>query len=513
MSAIDELRMKKAELSAGGGAGSIQKQHEKGTLTARERLGYLFDRDTFVERMPFVEHRCGDFGLESRRFPGDGVVTGYGRVDGRTVFAFAQDFTVLGGSLGKQHAEKIAALQRESLTAGRPIVGLFDSGGARVQEGVDSLSGVADMFYWNTKSSGVIPQISAVMGPCAGGAAYSPALTDFIFMVERTSHMFITGPQVLSTVIGEKITAEKLGGADVQCGVSGVAQFKAANDVDCLMQIRELLGYLPSNNAEDPPAGPLRTAQEHPCAELDTIVPEDPRRSYNMKDVIRSLSDDKSFFEVHAMFAKNMITALTRIGGRTVGVVANQPNVLAGCLDIDASDKAARFVRTCDAFRIPLLTLVDVPGFLPGSGQEFGGIIRHGAKMLYSYSEATVPKLTVVLRKAYGGAYIAMCCRELGADEVYAWPSAEIAVMGPEGAANVVFQSEIAASPDPAEKRREMIETYKRRFAVPYTAAARGYVGDIIEPSQTRNRVIRALEVLGGKKKSSPCKKHGNIPL
>jgi acetyl-CoA carboxylase carboxyltransferase component len=513
MNELEKLRQKKAHIRAGGGQKGIDNQHSKGKLTARERMNLLFDEGTFVELDTFVKHRCTYFGMDKTEAPGDGVVTGYGRVDGRMVYAFAQDFTVLGGSLGEYHAEKIVKVQDAALRNGCPVVGLLDSGGARIQEGVNSLSGFGKIFYRNTISSGVIPQISAIMGPCAGGAVYSPAITDFIYMVDKTSYMYITGPDVIKAVTGETVTHDQLGGAKVHNSRSGVAHFIAENDADCIAQIRNLLSYLPSNNAENPPEYYCTDDLNRSCPELDTIVPDNPNKGYDMYDVIRSLVDDGEILDVQPLYAKNMITCFARMAGRTVGIIANQPKLMAGCLDVNASDKAARFIRRCDAFNIPMLTLVDVPGFLPGTGQEYDGIIRHGAKMLYAYSEATVPKITLIIRKAYGGAYIGMCCRELGADMVFAWPSAEIAVMGAEGAANIVFKREIAAAENPDAKRQEKINEYKEMFNNPYVAASMGYVDDVIEPNESRIRIINALAVCEGKRQSLPAKKHGNIPL
>ena len=512
MKTIQELREAKQAIAAGGGRERIDAQHQKNKLTARERLERLFDEGTFVETGMFRAHRCTDFGMAGAAAPADGVVTGYGRVDGRLVYAYAQDFTVRGGSLGEAHAEKIVKVQDAALQNGAPIVGLMDSGGARIQEGIHSLNGFGKIFYRNTIASGVVPQISAIMGPCAGGAVYSPAITDFVLMVEGTGNMFITGPDVIRSVTGEQVSAEALGGAAVHAATSGVAHLRAASDEECLAQIRTLLGYLPSNNAEEAPLAP--SCQPNRLApELDSIVPDSPRKSYDMREVIRALADEDSFFELQPDFARNILTGYCRLNGRTVGVVANQPKVGAGCLDVDASDKAARFIRRCDSFNTPLLTLVDVPGFLPGTAQEHAGIIRHGAKMLYAYSEATVPKVTVITRKAYGGAYIGMCCGALGADAVFAWPTAEIAVMGAEGAANIVFKKEIQAAADPAEKRREKVREYEEKFSGPDFAAKNGYVDDIIEPFETRLRVINAIEANLGKRQALPAKKHGNIPL
>jgi len=513
MNEIEKLRQKKALIRAGGGQKGIDTQHSKGKLTARERLNLLFDEGTFVEMDAFVRHRCTNFGMEKVEAPGDGVVTGYGKIDGRTVYAFAQDFTVLGGSLGEYHAEKIVKVQDAALRNGCPIVGLFDSGGARIQEGVNSLSGFGKIFYRNTVSSGVIPQVSAIMGPCAGGAVYSPAITDFIYMVDKTSYMYITGPDVIKAVTGESVTHDQLGGAKVHNSRSGVAHFIAENDAECIAEIRNLLSYLPSNNAENPPEYLCTDDINRLCPELDTIVPDNPNKGYDMYDIIRSIVDNGEILDVQPLYAKNIITCFARMGGKTVGIIANQPKLMAGCLDVNASDKAARFIRRCDAFNIPLLTIVDVPGFLPGTSQEHDGIIRHGAKMLYAYSEATVPKITLIVRKAYGGAYIGMCCKELGADMNFAWPNAEIAVMGADGAANIVFKKEIAAAENPDEKRKEKISEYKEMFNNPYVAASMGYVDDVIEPNESRIRIINALEVCEGKRQTLPAKKHGNIPL
>ncbi|OJV62514.1 MAG: methylmalonyl-CoA carboxyltransferase [Clostridiales bacterium 38-18] len=510
---LDDLRQKKAKILAGGGTKRIEKQHESGKLTARERLDILFDEGSFVELDAFVKHRCTNFGMEEVDAPAEGVVIGYGKVDGRLVYAYSQDFTVVGGSLGEMHAAKIVKAMDNALKMGAPIVGLNDSGGARIQEAVDALSGYGKIFYRNTLASGVIPQITAIMGPCAGGAVYSPALTDFIFMVNQTSQMFITGPQVIKTVTGEEVTAEALGGAMTHNSVSGVAQFMSDNDEACILEIRRLLSFLPSNNMETAPEylceGDLSALDES----LNTIIPENPNKPYDMFDVIRALVDEGDYMEYQPHFAKNIITCLARLNGKTVGIIANQPKVNAGCLDVNASDKSARFIRTCDAFNIPLLNLVDVPGFLPGTTQEYGGIIRHGAKMLYAYSEATVPKLTMITRKAYGGAYLAMCSKDLGADLVLAWPSAEIAVMGPQGAANIIFRGEIQSSENPVETRARVIQEYTDEFATPYKAAERGFVDDVIEPAQTRARLIDAFDMLASKREIRPSKKHGNIPL
>ncbi|WP_288311765.1 acyl-CoA carboxylase subunit beta [uncultured Selenomonas sp.] len=502
---IDQMNAKKAHIRLGGGAARIEKQHAKGKYTARERLEKLFDEGTFVELDMFMKHRCTNFGQEKKDMPADGVVTGYGTVDGRLVYAYAQDFTVSGGALGEKHAHKIWKVMDLAMKMGAPCIGINDSGGARIQEAVDALSGYGGIFYRNTAASGVIPQISVIMGPCAGGAVYSPAITDFIFMVKNTSQMFITGPAVIKSVTAEEVTAEELGGAVTHNSRSGVAHFACENEDDCLAKIRELLSYLPSNNMEDAPSVEPTDDPDRQDESLNTVVPDNPNMPYDMKDVIRSIVDNGEFFEVQELFATNVIIGYARMDGRVVGIVANQPNVMAGCLDVDASDKAARFVRFCDAFNIPLLTLVDVPGFLPGVDQEHNGIIRHGAKMLYAYSEATVPKVTVITRKAYGGSYIAMCCRELGADQVMAWPTSEIAVMGPAGAANIIFRKD----PDKEAKTQEYID----EFATPYVAAERGYVDMVVEPKETRPLVITAFNALASKREVGPAKKHGNIPL
>lgn len=510
---LEDLRNRKAKIQEGGGEKRIAAQHAKGKLTARERINLLFDEGSFVELDAFVKHRCTNFGMEKVDSPGEGVVTGYGLVDGRPVYAYAQDFTVVGGSLGEMHAKKICKVQDLALKMGAPIVGMNDSGGARIQEAVDALSGYGDIFYRNTIASGVVPQISAIMGPCAGGAVYSPALTDFIFMVEKTSQMFITGPQVIKTVTGEEVSAEALGGAMTHNKVSGVAHFTSANDQACIEEIRRLLSFLPSNNMETAPTFAVEDDINKIIPELDEIVPENPNKPYDMKAIITAIADNSDFFEVQPYYAQNMITGFVRINGQSVGIIANQPKVLAGCLDINASDKAGRFIRTCDCFNIPILTLVDVPGFLPGTSQEYGGIIRHGAKMLYAYSEATVPLITLIVRKAYGGAYLAMSSKHLGADMVLAWPSAEIAVMGPEGAANIIFKNDIADSEDPQATRAEKIAEYKGEFATPYKAAERGFVDDVIEPSATRPRIVDALNMLSSKRETRPAKKHGNLPV
>ncbi|MDN5352578.1 MAG: methylmalonyl-CoA decarboxylase subunit alpha [Clostridiales bacterium] len=513
MNKLEDLRLRREKITAGGGEKRIAKQHESGKLTARERLDLLFDEGTFIELDAFVKHRSTNFGMETLEAPAEGVVTGYGKVDGRLVFAYSQDFTVMGGSLGEMHASKICKVLDNALKMGAPVVGINDSGGARIQEGVDALSGYGKIFYRNTMASGVIPQITAIMGPCAGGAVYSPSLTDFIFMVENTSQMFITGPQVIKTVTGEEVTAEALGGAMTHNAVSGVSQFSAPDDETCIRDIQRLLSFLPSNNLESAPVYSFDESGVIANERLSEIVPESPNKPYDMHEIIAGLVDDGDFMPYLDHFAKNIITCFARIGGKSVGIIANQPKVAAGSLDISASDKAARFIRTCDAFNIPLLNLVDVPGFLPGTQQEYGGIIRHGAKMLYAYCEATVPKLTMIVRKAYGGAYLAMCSKDLGADLVLAWPTAEIAVMGPQGAANIVFRNEIKAAEDPGATRARLIKEYTDEFATPYKAAEHGFVDDVIEPSLTRMRLIDAFDMLASKRVSVPSKKHGNIPL
>jgi len=501
MNKLDDLRQRKQKIELGGGVDRIEKQHAKGKLTARERINLLFDEGTFVELDAFVKHRCTNFGMEKVNAPAEGVVTGYGQVDGRVVYAFSQDFTVVGGSLGEMHASKICKVLEYAVKVGAPVVGLNDSGGARIQEAVDALSGYGKIFFRNTIASGVIPQITAIMGPCAGGAVYSPALNDFIFMVDKTSQMFITGPQVIKTVTGEEVTAEALGGAMTHNATSGVAQFYEQNDEACITEIRRLLSFLPSNNTETAPVFGSEDDMNRIIEEFDSIIPDNPNKPYDVKDIIHALADDSDFMEYQEHFAKNIVTGYIRLNGQSVGVVANQPKFLAGCLDINASDKAARFVRTCDAFNIPLLNLVDVPGFLPGAAQEYGGIIRHGAKMLYAYSEATVPKVTLILRKAYGGSYLAMCCKELGADIVLAWPTAQIAVMGASGAAEIIFRKEIKGADDPVAERQRLIDNYEAEFSTPYKAAERGFVDDVIEPSSSRARLVDAFNMLQSKEK------------
>jgi len=502
-----------AEAERGGGEDRIARQHQAGKLTARERIEMFLDPGSFVELDKFKTHRCAEFGMEEQRFLGDGVVTGYGLVEGRQVFVFAQDFTVFGGSLSGAFSEKICKVMDRAMEVGCPVVGLNDSGGARIQEGVVSLAGYADIFLRNTLASGVVPQISVVLGPCAGGAVYSPAITDFVFMVKDTSYMFITGPDVIKTVTHEEVTKEDLGGAKTHSTRSGVAHFALDNEESTLKAVRELLSFLPSNNADDPPAQPCADDVGRRDEALKTVIPDSPNKPYDMKDVIEAVADDRHFFEVAEHFAMNIVVGFVRLNGRPVGVVANQPSVLAGVLDINASIKAARFVRFCDAFNIPLLTLVDVPGFLPGTDQEWNGIISHGAKLLYAYAEATVPKVTVITRKAYGGAYDVMASKHIRADVNLAFPTAEIAVMGPEGAVNIIFRKELAAAADPVAERARLIQDYRDRFANPYKAAELGYVDEVIRPEDTRPKVIRALEMLRTKRQELPPKKHGNIPL
>ena len=510
---LEELRRRHAAAEAGGGPERRERQHREGKLSARERIDLLLDEATFEETGKLVRHRCRDFGMEDQVIDGDGFVTGYGLIHGRLVFVFAQDFTVFGGSLSEANARKICNVMDMALKSGAPVIGLNDSGGARIQEGVLSLGGYADIFLRNTLSSGVIPQISAILGPCAGGAVYSPALTDFVFMVDRTSHMFVTGPDVIRTVTHEDISKEELGGGMTHNSVSGVAHFLAPGDADCLRLIRRLLGYLPSNNRDPAPRGPSTDPWDRADEALSTVVPVESNVPYDMKEIIRRVVDAGEFLEVQEHFAGNILVGFARLDGQTIGVVANQPAVLAGCLDINSSTKGARFVRFCDAFNIPILTFEDVPGFLPGAAQEFGGIIRHGAKLLYAYAEATVPKITVITRKAYGGAYCVMGSKHLRTDVNFAWPTAEIAVMGPEGAVNIVYRRELAAADDPDAARRAKIEEFRERFANPFVAAEHGFVDDVIEPPQTRARVIRALRMLATKIDTTPPRKHGNIPL
>jgi propionyl-CoA carboxylase beta chain len=507
---LDDLRAKALK---GGGADRIQKQHDKGKLSARERLDVLLDKGSFTELDMFVQHRSNDFGMDKNRILTDGVVTGYGTIDGRQVMVFSQDFTIFGGSLSEAFAEKICKVMDMALKMGIPIIGLNDSGGARIQEGVVSLGGYADIFLKNTLASGVVPQISAILGPCAGGAVYSPAITDFVFMAKNTSHMFVTGPNVVKTVTHEEVSMENLGGAETHSSKSGVAHFAFENEVEVLQNIRRLLSYLPLNNLDEPPVceyvDPTKKSQE----KLDSLVPENPNKPYDMHRVVNIIADKDSFFEVHSEFAKNIIVGFARIGGRSVGIVANQPAHLAGVLDIDSSVKGARFVRFCDAFNIPIITFEDVPGFLPGTEQEWRGIIKNGAKLLYAFAEATVPKLTVITRKAYGGAYDVMSSKHIRGDLNFAWPSAEIAVMGPKGAVEIIFKTQIAKAKDPRKETEKLIDEYKKKFANPYVAAERGYIDDVIKPHETRSRLMAGLKLLETKVDSNPKKKHGNIPL
>lgn len=513
MDKINLLQSKKEKLEQGGGADRIAKQHESGKMTARERIDRLFDSNTFVEMDAFVETRAIDFDMQKKKVSGDGVVTGYGNIDGRLVFVSSQDFTVIGGSLGEAHARKITKVMDMAVKMGAPFISINDSGGARIEEGIDSLCGYGEIFYRNTLASGVIPQISVIMGPCAGGAVYSPAITDFIFMVEKTSNMFITGPQVIKAVTGEDVSAESLGGADVHNSKSGVAHFKSSNEDECIKDIKRLISFLPDNNLSDMPAYAVTDDLNRLSEELCELIPDNANKPYDIKDVIEKVVDNGDFFEIHKHFAKNIVIGFARMNGSTIGIIANQPNVMAGVLDINSADKGARFIRFCDAFNVPIVTFTDTSGYLPGVGQEYGGVIRHGAKLLYAFSEATVPKINVIVRKAYGGAYIAMNSKHLGADMVFAWPSAEIAVMGADGAANIIFRKEIAAADDPVAARNEKIEEYREKFSTPYVAAARGYVDDVIDPATTRIRLINALEMLASKRESRPSKKHGNIPL
>jgi acetyl-CoA carboxylase carboxyltransferase component len=510
---IDELRLKREQGREGGGDDRIKRQHDSGRNTARERLGILLDPGSFQELDAFVVHRSHDFGMEDQQFLGDSVITGYGTIDGRLVYVFSQDFTVMGGSLSEVHAAKIVKIQDMALKTGAPVIGLNDSGGARIQEGVASLGGYADIFLRNTLSSGVVPQLSVIMGPCAGGAVYSPALTDFIFMVKNTSYMFVTGPDVVKSVTHEDVTFEELGGASVHASKSGVCHVVGENETETLMLVREMLSYIPQNNMEDPQVLPSTDDPLRADPELDEIVPDSPNKPYNMKEIIHRIVDNGLFYEIHEQFATNIIVGFARLGGHSIGIVANQPGVLAGVLDIDASEKAGRFIRFCDAFNIPIVTFVDVPGFMPGTTQEHGGIIRAGAKLLYAYCECTVPKITVITRKAYGGAYDVMSSKHIRGDLNFAWPTAEIAVMGPDGAVNIIFRRELLSAEDPVAKKAELVAEYRAKFANPYIAAGRGYIDDIIEPRDTRSRLINALEALQNKRDSNPARKHGNIPL
>ncbi len=510
---IQRLHDLREQAKQGGGADRVEKQHKQGKLTARERIDLLLDSGSFRELDMFVTHRATDFGMDGKRYLGDSVVTGWGTIEGRLVYIFSQDFTVFGGSLSQVHAEKIMKVMQLALKNGAPIIGLNDSGGARIQEGVVSLGGYADIFLQNTLASGVIPQISAIMGPCAGGAVYSPALTDFIFMVKNSSYMFVTGPDVVKTVTHEDVTFEELGGATVHNSKSGVAHFAADSEADCLYMIRKLLSYLPQNNMEDPLF--IKTQDDALRMEeaLNSLVPDNPNKPYDIKEAIRLIVDDGQFFEVHEHFAMNIVVGFARLGGHSIGIVAQQPQVLAGVLDIDASEKAARFIRFCDCFNVPLITFEDVPGFLPGVGQEHGGIIRSGAKLLYAYCEMTVPKITVITRKAYGGAYCVMNSKHIRGDLNLAWPTAEIAVMGPDGAVNIIFRDDLRQAEDPVARKAELVAMYREKFANPYVAAEWGYIDDVIEPKETRPRLINALEMLQNKRDSNPPKKHGNIPL
>jgi propionyl-CoA carboxylase beta chain len=510
---LEELERRDEQALEGGGAARIDKQHEKGKLTARERLELLLDEGSFVELDRLAMHQCHELGMQDRRFAGDGVVTGWGELDGRTVMVYAQDFTVLGGSLGLTMANKICKLQDLALDNGVPVIGLNDSGGARIQEGVESLAGYANIFLRNTLASGVVPQISLILGPCAGGAVYSPGLTDFIFMVDRTSHMFITGPDVVKAVTREKVDKEDLGGASTHASVSGVAHFAMPDEREALATVRRLMSYLPANNMQDPPRVECDDDPLRMDAELDALIPDDPQTSYDIKEVVERVVDEGSLLEVHESWAPNIVVGFARVDGATVGVVANQPAHLSGVLDIQASVKGARFVRFCDAFNVPLLVFEDVPGFMPGTAQEHGGIIVHGAKLIYAFCEATVPRITVITRKAYGGAYCVMNSKHIRGDLNLAYPTAEIAVMGPEGAVNIVFRKEIAAAEDPEARKAELVEEYRRAFASPYRAAELGYVDEVIRPSRTRPRIVQALKMLRDKRAINPGRKHGNIPL
>lgn len=510
---IDLLKQKNEEALLGGGQKRIDKHHSQGKLTARERLELLLDKGSFQEVDKFVVHRATNFGLEKQKFLGDGVVTGYGNIDGRLVYVFSQDFTVFGGSLSETHAEKIVKIMDLAMQNGAPVIGLNDSGGARIQEGVVSLGGYADIFYRNTRASGVIPQLSAIMGPCAGGAVYSPAITDFIFMVEDTSYMFVTGPNVVKTVTQETVTSEELGGASAHSTKSGVTHFSCANEVDCISKLRQMLSYIPQNCEEDAPVYPYETQADETRPDLDKILPDNPNQPYDMREVVEGIVDKDSFLEVHKNYAENIIVGFARLGGRSIGIVGNNPASLAGVLDIDSSVKAARFVRFCDSFNIPLLVLVDVPGFLPGTDQEWNGIITNGAKLLYAFSEATVPRVTVITRKAYGGAYDVMNSKHIGADINYSWPTGEIAVMGAKGAAEIIFKKEIAEADDPAKKLDEKVDEYTEKFANPFIAAGRGFIDEVILPHNTRIKLMASFKMLENKVDNLPKKKHGNIPL
>jgi propionyl-CoA carboxylase beta chain len=510
---LEELRRRDEQAEQAGGPERVARQHSAGKMTARERIRFLLDEETFEELDKFVVHRCVDFGMEDNKIASDGVVTGYGQIDGRQVYVFAQDFTVFGGSLSEAYASKICKILDLAMKTGAPVIGLNDSGGARIQEGVVSLAGYADIFLRNTLASGVVPQISAIMGPCAGGAVYSPAITDFVFMVQDSSYMFITGPDVIRTVTHEEVSKSDLGGADAHSSVSGVAHFATNDDEHCLAAIRELLSYLPSNNMEETPIVATADLNDRVDPELNSLVPAEPNQPYDIKELIRRVADEGRFLEVHENFARNIVVGFARLGGRSVGIVANQPAYLAGTLDIDSSIKGARFVRFCDASNVPLIVFEDVPGFLPGVSQEHGGIIRHGAKLLYAFAEATVPKITVITRKAYGGAYCVMASKQIRADLNYAFPTAEIAVMGPEGAVEILYRKELAASEDPEGFKTEKVSEFRQKFANPFVAAERGYIDEVIEPQDTRRKLIRGLELIANKRDSNPPKKHGNIPL
>jgi propionyl-CoA carboxylase beta chain len=510
---LDILQHKNSEALSGGGKKRIEAQHQKGKLTARERIALLLDAGSFEEIGKFVVHRSQEFGLEKEQYLGDGVVTGYGKISGRLVYVYSQDFTVFGGSLSETHAEKICKIMDLAMKNGAPIIGLNDSGGARIQEGVDSLGGYADIFYRNTRASGVVPQISAIMGPCAGGAVYSPAITDFILMVENTSYMFVTGPNVVKTVTHETVTSEELGGASTHSVKSGVTHFSCANEVECIQYIKKILSYIPQNCEDTAPVYPYDLSDNEIVPALNAIIPDNPNQPYDMREVIELIADSDSFFEVHKNFAENIVVGFARIGGRSIGIVGNQPAILAGVLDIHSSTKAARFVRFCDSFNVPLLVLVDVPGFLPGTNQEWNGIISNGAKLLYAFSEATVPRITVITRKAYGGAYDVMNSKHIGADLNFAWPTAEIAVMGAKGAAEIIFKKEISEAANPEAKLQEKIEEYTTRFANPYLAANRGFIDEVIQPEDTRKKLISGFKMLENKVDVLPRKKHGNIPL
>lgn len=510
---LAELERREAESRAGGGEARVARHHARGKLTARERIDAFLDAETFIELDKFVTHTCSDFGMPDQKIAGDGVITGYGRVDGRLVYVFAQDATVFGGSLSAAHARKICKVMDMAVRNGAPVIGLNDSGGARIQEGVASLGGYADIFLRNTLASGVVPQISGILGSCAGGAVYSPAITDFIAMVDETSFMFVTGPDVIKTVTHEEVTMEALGGSETHTRISGVSHFRVPDEHALFALLRELLSFMPQNNMEEAPPRPTDDPRDRACTEFADLVPTNPNKPYDIKEVVKTIADDMRFLEVQADYAKNIVVGFLRLGGRSVGVVANQPGHLAGCLDVNSSNKAARFVRFCDAFNIPLLTLVDVPGFLPGTAQEYGGIIKHGAKLLYAFAEATVPKVTLITRKAYGGAYDVMSSKHIRADMNFAWPTAEIAVMGPEGAVNIIFRRELAASDDPEARRAELVADYRTHFANPYRAAELGFVDDVIRPETTRFRLIDAFDSLENKRQRLPPKKHGNIPL